>query len=193
MPNIRTVAAPSLKAEPGSTRISVYEVNVLSCLQEWWNWGIQEGPAFCRERSCSICGAPGLQEFFGDCKIQAKDCKIWVKACKIWLVATSRKLQGSATQDTTYLKERWSVLSENAGSKDRGANPCCQFSHSEDKEKYSVRLFHDFFAHSKISWGEAQSKGFCPASASLQLVDGVWSTAGLVSGLWPEWNFSLHV
>lgn len=39
------------------------------------------------------------------------------------------------TQDTTYLKERWSTLSENAGWRDRGANPCCQFSHSEDKEK----------------------------------------------------------
>lgn len=89
----------------------------------------------------------------------------------------------SATQDTTYLKERRSILSENAGSRDRGDNPCCQFSHSEDKEKYSVRLFHDFFTQGNISRGEAQHKGFCPGSASLQGVDGVWSSAGLVSGL----------
>lgn len=132
MPNIRTVAALSLRAEPSFHK---NEVNVLLCPQEWWNWGIWEGPVHCREHWCSICGAPGLQDFFGDCKTQAKDCKIWVKARKGWLVATSRKLQVSAKQDTTYLKERWSILSENAGSRDRGANPCCQFFPFRRQEK----------------------------------------------------------
>lgn len=47
-----------------------------------------------------------------------------MKACKRWLVAT-RKLKGSVTQATAYLKERWSILSQNIGSRDRVSNPSC--------------------------------------------------------------------
>lgn len=123
-----------------------------------------------------------------------------MKACKIWLVATSRKLTGSVTQATAYLKERWSILSQSIGSRERVSNPSCHpewfcyfaqiiaflslsFPIPRTRKMISVCLFHGFFHHGNISGGEAQREGSCPALVSLKPLDGVWSGAeGLCQG-----------